>query len=314
MIWLVVMACAGVIAALPFVFEKQRRVVDQTMRDRSGGQFANLPSGCTNFKWAGPAEGPVIVAIHGLTTPSQVWDQITPALTAQGYRVLSYDLFGRGLSDAPAGRQSLDFFASQLDQLLAHEHITAPVTLMGYSMGGSIAVDVAAKSPAKIAGVLLVAPAGIILRETLFDKLCRLLPWGGDWAHAAFAAGQMRRASTRRLPDVLRDMKAFQLMRQGYLPAVLSSRRYALVQLQSAAHRELAAADIPVAAIWARKDKTIPLTAMGELARWNRTVQHIDIADAGHGLPYTHPAQTAEAAIALLQDQTAWNAAEGVKS
>lgn len=45
-------------------------------------------------------------------------DAITPALTALGFRVLSYDLYGRGYSDAPFRRHTLDFNVQQLDELL----------------------------------------------------------------------------------------------------------------------------------------------------------------------------------------------------
>jgi len=90
----------------------------------------------THYRWHGPIDGPVIVAVHGLTTPATVWNGMIPFLTAQGYRVLSYDLYGRGFSDAPSGAQNIAFFTRQLGELLADQEITDAVTLMGYSMGG----------------------------------------------------------------------------------------------------------------------------------------------------------------------------------
>lgn len=298
MLWLLIVPLVVVIALAPFIFETQRRVVGKAMRDRSGGSFANLTDGVTRYRWHGPEHGSVIVAIHGLTTPCIVWDGIIPALTRQGYRVLSYDLLGRGLSDAPTKPQTLMVFRKQLAELLADQDIDGPLGLLGYSMGGSIAVDFAAHNPSRVTQVLLVAPAGIVTHETLFDRTCRVVPWFGDWLHAMFAVGRMRRGGPK--PAPISDMQRFQLTRRGYLPAVLASRRKALAQTQADDHWALAKAGMPMMAIWAKNDTTIPSQAMGQLAQWNRNVVHKEITAAGHGLPYTHPQATADALVNFL--------------
>ncbi len=298
MIWLFIGLIAAAIAALPFVFETQRRVVDAQMRDRAKGSFAQLPAGVTHYRWHGPADGPVLVAVHGLTTPAIVWDGMIPLLTAQGYRILSYDLYGRGFSDAPSGAQDVAFFTEQLGNLLADQGITDAVTLMGYSMGGSIVTAFAAGHPDRVSRVLLVAAAGMEIRTPMFDRLCRALPVFGDWMHAGFAAGRVRRgAFASPKPADIADMQAFQLARRGYLPAVLASQRGALSEGQFEAHRTLGRLGIPVVAVWGRLDRTIPLSAMGKLTEWSRDVRHEEVADAGHALPYTHPVATVRALL-----------------
>lgn len=287
------------VAVLPRVIEQRRHEITPELRKRAEGQFAQLSQGKTHFQWAGGVRGPVIVMIHGLTTPQIVWDGITPELTALGFRVLRYDLYGRGFSDAPVGAQSIAFFNQQLSDLLADQKVTENITLMGYSMGGSIAAAYSAAHPDRVARVILVAPAGIEEHVSRFDRLCRCLPAVGDWMHGMFAAGRMRRGSQK--PADIAGMQDFQLSRRGFLPAVLSSRRHALTQTQEAAHRSLGRDDIPVWAIWGREDKTIPLAAMGTLTRWNRAVQHDDIAGAGHGLPYTHAAELAASVGVMLR-------------
>jgi pimeloyl-ACP methyl ester carboxylesterase len=299
MVWLIAAVIAVIIAVLPFVFEAQRRGVDQQMRDRSNGRFAQLSAGVTHYRWHGPTDGPVIVAVHGLTTPAIVWDGMIPSLTDQGFRVLSYDLYGRGLSGAPHGPQNIAFFVTQLRELLADQEITDAVTLMGYSMGGSIVTAYAVDHPTVVSRVLLVASAGIETRKPLFDRLCCALPFIGDWLHASFAAGRVRRgAMATAKPAAITDMQAFQLARRGYLPAVLASQRGALAVRQPEAHRDLGRLGIPVVAVWGRLDKTIPLSAMGTLTTWNRNVRHDEVADAGHGLPYSHSVATARALLA----------------
>jgi pimeloyl-ACP methyl ester carboxylesterase len=297
-IWFFVGVIVAVVAALPFVFEAQRRVVDVPMRTRAKGAFAQLSAGMTHYRWHGPRGGPVIVAVHGLTTPAIVWNGMIPLLTAQGYRVLSYDLYGRGFSDAPSGAQDIAFFTQQLVDLLADQGVTGPVTLMGYSMGGSIVTAYAAAHADRVSRVLLVAAAGMDTHTPLFDRLCRAIPGLGDWMHASFAAGRVRRAAIASpKPNDIAGMQVFQLARRGYLPAVLASQRGALSERQSQAHRRLGRLSIPVVAVWGRLDKTIPLSAMGKLSTWNRDVRHEEVMGAGHGLPYSHPEATVRALL-----------------
>jgi pimeloyl-ACP methyl ester carboxylesterase len=160
MTWLVILiAFAAALAVFPFLRERQRIAMTPALRKKAEGQFAKLSDGLTHYSWSGGARGPVIVAVHGLTTPGIVWSAVTPILTGLGFRVLSYDLYGRGFSDAARGKQNLDFFVRQLDELLADQKVSDNITLMGYSMGGSILTAFAAAQTHRIARVLLIAPA-----------------------------------------------------------------------------------------------------------------------------------------------------------
>ncbi|MCO4825220.1 MAG: alpha/beta hydrolase, partial [Amylibacter sp.] len=54
------------------------------VRRGAAGDFMNLPDGIIHYEWHGPLSGPVIVMVHGLTTPSFVWAGITKGLVAMG--------------------------------------------------------------------------------------------------------------------------------------------------------------------------------------------------------------------------------------
>lgn len=291
-----------VLWAIPYFAERQRQPVDRAMRKQADGKFATLPSGQTHYRWSGGVRGPVIVAVHGLTTPSMIWTALIPALTALGFRVLSYDLYGRGYSDAPRGRQTLAFFTRQLDELLADQGVVDEITLMGYSMGGSIVTAFAAEHPHRVARVFLIASAGMEMNETMLEVFCRKVPLLGDWAHSVIVARQMQKSLMSK-PDPIAKIQKFQLSRQGYLSAVLSSRRHALAQRLEAEHRILGHDDVPVFAFWAREDTTIPLAAMGTLTQWNRAVRQEDIAGADHALPYTYVDALAEKITSVLRER-----------
>ncbi|CUH79027.1 alpha/beta fold hydrolase [Tropicibacter naphthalenivorans] len=289
-------ALAGLgLAALPAAREAVRTPVG-ALQKTAPGRFAELSEGRTHYQWFGPESGPVVVCVHGLTTPSFVWLGLVSDLTRKGYRVLTYDLYGRGYSDAPRGQQSPGFFAEQLRALLSDQNLHEDITLIGYSMGGAIATSVAAEEHHRLSRLILVAPAG------MGHTLGRMATWAtewpivGDWAfHMAFPrAHRAAVLAERTLPSTVQnigDQQISELRRKGFVRSVLSSLRGTLRRDMQSAHRTLAAAQLPVTAIWGRDDRTIPLRAMGTLTQWNRDVRHIVIDDAGHGLPYTHTDQ-----------------------
>lgn len=293
--------CLAALWAYPYMEERQRRPMDRAARKNADGKFATLSGGQTHYRWSGGARGPVIVAVHGLTTPAVVWDALIPYLTAVGFRVLSYDLYGRGYSDAPRGKQDIAFFVAQLDELLADQRVNEDITLMGYSMGGSIVTAFAAAQPHRIARVFLVASAGMELRETKLDIFCRKVPVLGDWAHGVIVANKMREAIKTK-PAPIRQAQSVQMSRRGYLPAVLSSRRFALSERMQEAHRKLGREDVPVFGFWAAEDQTIPLSAMGTLTQWNRAVRQEQIDGAGHAVPITHPEALADKIKMVLRE------------
>jgi pimeloyl-ACP methyl ester carboxylesterase len=296
------------LAAIPVVLEMRRSGIDKRARQGAPGAFAELSQGVTYYRWYGPTRGKVLVAIHGLTTPSAVWHAIAPGLALLGYRVLLFDLYGRGLSDAPGGVQDRRFFLTQLDDLLAALNLDDDLTVMGYSMGGSIATAFAQEQPHRIARLILLAPAGIAMTERPFERFCRVFLLAGDWAHSTFAARLMRRdisadIAATEVPDI-RDVKLAQLRRSGFLRSVLSSRRSMLAETQDAAHREVGRRGIPVVAIWGEQDAVIPLAALGHLAQWNRKARQDVIKGAGHGLPYTHASDVLSVLTLMITDKS----------
>ena len=292
MIWLPLILLAVVIAA-PFVREAKREVMNKAARNFAPGRFVKLPKGVTHFAWQGPLDGPVLICIHGLTTPSFVWRGMLAGLTDQGFRVLTYDLYGRGFSHRPGGRQDAAFFLRQLNDLLTHQEVRGPVTLVGYSMGGAIATAFAAAHPDRVRQLVLLAPAG--MQHKTGKMITFLRDWRviGDWLMLALYPRMARKsiAAEAHLASSVLDITELQeaeLDYKGYIPAILSSLRGILGRAQKKEHLAVAEAGIPAIAIWGSEDNVIPLTACGTLAEWNRDVEQEVIEGAGHGLTYTH--------------------------
>lgn len=297
--WVLLFLVVAAVVGVPLWLRSRLRMPDPKA---APGKFAELSQGVTHYRWIGPVRGPVAVAIHGLTTPSPVWEQVAAGLGDTGYRVLVYDLYGRGHSGNAPGRQDMAFHLRQLEDLLEHEGLADDLTLIGYSMGGSIATGFAAAHPDRVRRVILLAPAGIEVVQGRFDAWTARVPVLGDWLQAVAGAARMAAGITADGAGPMREVQMAELRRPGFLAAVLSSRRGALAARQEAEHRAVGAAGVPVIAIWGEKDAVVPLRALGTLSAWNRKAAQEVVPGAGHGLPHTHAAQVVEILRGVLRE------------
>jgi len=277
----------------PLVCELRRTPLSNALRDTAPGQFADLTRGRTHYQWFGPEDGDVLVCVHGLTTPSFVWGGLIPDLVAMGYRVLTYDHYGRGFSDRPRGLQDNAFFTGHLTELLDHLEIGDDITLMGYSMGGSVSATWAADNPDRLRQLILLAPAGMGHDLGRTAELVARFPILGDWVFHMAYPKQFREgvARERGLPSAIPDIYDLQLQelhRRGFLRAVLSSLRGMLSQQLRREHQVVHQSKVPVTAIWGADDTVIPIGCKTTLEQWNPRSEQAVIAGAGHGLAYTH--------------------------
>lgn len=295
MLWIALALAFVLLAAVPVRVNARRHGATELPHGTWPGRIADLPQGRTRYRWIGGVRGPVIVAIHGLTTPSEVWEPLARRLTPLGYRVLVYDLYGRGGSANGTGRtQDLAFHLRQLTDLLDHLGLRDELTLMGYSMGAQIAAGFAAAAPERVQRLVLIAAAGIDLEEGPFDRLCRRAPLIGDALQVVMsdqrqaAGADAIRAFGGEAAPIAAALDR-QIGRRGYAEAVLSSRRATLAPGSEATYRAVAATGLPVVAIWGEADETVPITSLGKLAQWIRAARQETVPGAGHALLASHP-------------------------
>ena len=110
----------------------------------------------------GPADGDVVVLMHGEPSWSYLYRTMVPRLVDAGLRVVAPDLVGFGKSDKPADRADCTYarhVAWMSDLLVEHLDLTA-ATLVGQDWGGLIGLRVVASAPARFAR-LVVANTGL---------------------------------------------------------------------------------------------------------------------------------------------------------
>lgn len=113
--------------------------------------------------------GAPILFVHGLGSSGRDWEKQVAAFSGN-YRILTVDLRGHGRSDRPSGPYSISGFADDLAALL-RELSMAPVHLIGLSLGGAVALQLAADHPELIRTAVIVNSGPDLRPRTLAQRL-----------------------------------------------------------------------------------------------------------------------------------------------
>lgn len=111
-------------------------------------------------RFAGRPEGDPLVLVNSLGTDWRVWEPAVEAL-GERYRLLYYDKRGHGLSDARPAPSTIDDHVNDLAALLDHLGIPRAI-VCGLSVGGMIAMGLAARRP-EMVGALVLADTGHLI-------------------------------------------------------------------------------------------------------------------------------------------------------
>jgi pimeloyl-ACP methyl ester carboxylesterase len=103
-------------------------------------------------------QGPALLLIHGMAGSSASWRDVLPLL-ADSHDVIAPDLMGHGSSAKPEGDYSLGTYASSLRDLLVLLEVPR-VTVVGQSLGGGVAMQLAYQYPELVERLVLVASGG----------------------------------------------------------------------------------------------------------------------------------------------------------
>lgn len=96
-----------------------------------------------------------LVLLHGFTGSAATWEELLPSLAAHR-RVVAISLAGHGASDAPADAARYAAARAAADVVQVLDALALPrVALLGYSMGGRVALHVALAAPRRVRALLL---------------------------------------------------------------------------------------------------------------------------------------------------------------
>lgn len=268
---------------------------------------------------SGPEAGTPILLIHGIARSLEDWTESHDLLAAQlgvegrGHRVISTDLPGFGYSRKGRARPGLASFATAMAELLTAAGVTEPAHVMGNSLGGGVAMTLAANHAGKVASLTLVnsvgfgSEANISALPMAYGALAALPGLAGTFGPRAREAG----ANTIRDLFFDRDLATIdQLRHAGKLAKQRDFRATFLgtaatlgapvVGVRAGWRRDLlakvGASGIPVLVVWGDADKVLPPHQLEAAQRAFPNAQVKMFADTGHMVQVEKAAEFAELA------------------
>jgi pimeloyl-ACP methyl ester carboxylesterase len=268
------------VVALPLVLDTERGNLDEEARLSAPGRFVELGHGQVHYEFEGPEGGNPVVLVHGFSVPSFVWDPTFDALLAKGFRVLRYDLYGRGFSDRPDVPHDRKLYVEQLDELLAALGIEGPVDLVGLSMGGPVVASFADSHPEKVRRLVFIDPfVGPV------DAGVLAVPGVGDYLAVYFVRSLPSRLSSdfhnpEKVPDWSGRFRE-QMRYRGFRRALLRSVRQFMGQDFTEVYGSVGRLNKPTLLVWGRQDQTVPFSESERIAG-PLNAEFFVVEDSGH--------------------------------
>jgi pimeloyl-ACP methyl ester carboxylesterase len=252
--------------------------------------------------------GTPIVLLHSGIVDSRAWEPVTGRLVAAGHRVVAFDRRGTGRSTTEdVAFSNRDDVRAVMDALGIGR-----ACLVGASVGGQIAVDVAVETPERVAALVTVAssvggyePEPTAEEAALFEEMERLEEHGTPDEIAEFdlrlwvdGPGQPETRVPAAIRDLVRGMN-----REIGDPSRVRGRPE---PMRPRAAERIGALTMPVLAIAGALDVSdVPATARW-LAATIPGARALIIPDAAHLVALEAPDRVADAVIDLLRPLPAW--------
>lgn len=296
------------------IMRVETKELNDVTRKLASGSFIQLPDGVTHYELGGNDSGKRVVLIHGFSVPYFIYDPTFDFLTQSGFRVLRYDLFGRGFSDRPNTRYNLDFFVKQLADLLDalrftyHPRRGRLPSLIALSMGGPIASAFAVRYPECVDKLVFIDPTGA--KPIAFSPMLKAarIPFvaeavlgivGGDALVKSIAGDFFDPA----LADHFIEQYKVQMQYKGFLHAILSTLQNNMLGEFMNVYKQLGTMDKRILMFWGRNDNTVPFDHSNSLRDALPNVGFHAIENCGHIPHYEKPEEVNPILLEFLRKE-----------
>ncbi|MEI9917742.1 MAG: alpha/beta hydrolase [Bacteroidota bacterium] len=273
--------------------KQETKVLDDVARNSAPGQFVTLSDGVTHYQLFGPDTGKQILLIHGGGIAGfEVWNQTIPFLVSKGYRVLTYDLYGRGYSDRPNIEYTPELLARQASELTAELHFTKELSIISMSMGSMVALDYRAEHSDQVKDLVMISPSAAgtyksskLLKIPVVSSLLMTFYW-----YPRAVENQRKEFVDQALFDQYAKRLEYFMNFEGYKHVNYSTWMHTLNQSKLEMFKEVPPNRILI--IHGEKDPYFPAGSISVYSGVYPTVKDTTIANAGHMAHFERPAET----------------------
>ncbi len=291
--WLLVCLALLIVSlvGIYFFLNPEKNELNEITRKRLGGTYVKLSDGITHYKLEGPIDGKTVVLVHGGTIPIWTWDKQAQAMQDAGFRVLSYDKYGRGYSDRPDVSYNQDLYKRQLLELVDKLSLTEPFDLVGLSLGGATAVNFTARHPDRVKKLVLISP---MINNFKAPSIFRIPVFGEFIARVMGINVIVKRfiSLIDKHPEVEKYTRLFieQTTYKGFQRSILSMLRNDAVRGDySEAYGIIGKQKREILLIWGTADTEITKDMIKDIRSFVPSLTFAPIEGVGHGIVFQKP-------------------------
>lgn len=250
-----------------------------------------------NYKITG--KGDCLVLIHGFSDNLTMWYNQVPEFSKK-YQVLTYDVRGFGKTERTEGPYTMDLFADDLKELLDILDINA-ASVLGYSMGGRIALEFCIKYPQKsnaliFANSVVGAPRAPDAEERGKMMMEMMQAGNNDIISEQMTVNSFSPGFKEKDPVTFKKYKDVKLQNDpaGYIPVMMGMGAAALVPV------DLNLIKCPVLILAGTLDNFMPIHVAEEMHK-KIPGSVLKIFSTGHVMAIEAPTQFNEAVLGFMQ-------------
>jgi pimeloyl-ACP methyl ester carboxylesterase len=267
------------------------------------------PAGVFTAEVAGPADGPLVLFLHGFPQSRHTWQAQQPALAADGWRTVAFDQRGYSPGVRPDPAELRNYHVDRLvdDVLTVATACGAgpgrPFHLVGHDWGGAVAWLVADRHPAQLASLAVLSRPHPRAFRLAFDSDAddqQQRSRHHRRFHDPATAGLLLADGARRLRRMLVDAGVPEPTVATYLSVLTDPGALEAALAWYRAAGRLADLDagpigLPTTYLWGDTDGSVGRTAAeGTAAHVNGPYRFVEIAGGGHFLTDDHPSHVTE--------------------
>jgi pimeloyl-ACP methyl ester carboxylesterase len=255
----------------------------------------------TRIRYIDAGTGLPVVFLHGLGASVYAWRKTLEPVAQAGFRVIAFDNRGFGESDKPpTGYGNADYerlVVALLDSLRLQTAV-----LVGHSMGGAIAGEVAIRDPQRVRGLVLIGAAGVGIREPLIFRVARW-PLLGPLMVSFRSRGLVERLlkSTYADPGKVTPADVDQYYAPVADPRYGRALRAVLREFDfKALEGRLDSVQVATLLIWGERDRWVPAGLGRQFAAQLLRAAFLIVPHAGHSVQEEAPSETNRLLIRFL--------------
>ena len=254
--------------------------------------------------------GTPLILLHGFTSSTYSWKDVLDPLS-KNFRVIAIDLKGFGFSGKPDGDYTRRAQASLVEHLLDYLKLER-AWFCGNSMGGEVALNVAVKSPQRVAGLILIDSGGVVTSGNSLAPGYLLVPFVGRILTALVMTSD--KLVREGLEKSFYDRTKITADRIAYYYRPLQTRSGQLAALRARTQagqfpieQNLSAIKARTLIIWGADDQLIPLDAGRKMNSLIKDSKLVIIEKCGHLPQEELPERVLEEIMKFIEKENADN-------